>query len=104
MTGLKGCSNIWVHIYEEALFILDLLVSLSDPFSYPLIKVSAHQRVDHVDNELSRELGHLLWWRKIVFNLFKLISIAQKIFNGQPFKVRDGEMLSMVAFDILPLS
>ena len=58
--GLKGRSHIGIHVDEEVLLDLKLLVPIQNLFLDPLGEVYAEHGVNHISQPLPGQLGNLL--------------------------------------------
>ena len=63
--GIKYFCNLWINRYHEILLIFNLLVSLINLRSYPLIKSRTNNFVTNVNDPLLRYLMKLIWMRKV---------------------------------------
>ena len=79
----KCCSNLWIQVDHEVTFLCKLIITILDLLTDPLSEIIGTQRVYHVDKPLPRQLGHISFVRKIVFDLIKPSSIFENGIDGE---------------------
>ena len=62
-------SNLRVHLYEQLLFLSDLVVAQSDFFLHPITERLSNDCVDHVDEPLTWDFVHVTIVREVVRDL-----------------------------------
>ena len=91
--GLKGRSHGRIHVDEEVLLDLELLVPLQNLFLDPLGELSAEHGVNHISQPLPGKLGNLLAVRQIVH---EFRTTDRVLHHGL-----DGDSLILGAVDVL---
>ena len=95
--GLKGRSHIGIHVDEEVLLDLKLLVPIQNLFLDPLGEVYAEHGVNHISQPLTGKLGNLLAVGQIVHEFRTTDRVLHHGLDGESFILGAVDVLEAVA-------
>ena len=97
---LKDPSYFWIHLDIKVAFLSSLFMPSLDSCIDPIIKWLANQGINDVSNVLTRQLLQLgFHHRQRGHYIVILPGEIHQVMNGQPFKLRNNDMLDVLRFD-----
>ena len=95
--GLKGRSHIGIHVDEEVLLDLHLLIPLKNPRLDPLGELNTENGVNHISQPLTRQLGNLLAVGQIGHDFRATDCVLHHGLDGKSFILGAVDILEAVA-------
>jgi len=95
--GLKGRGHIGIHVDEEVLLDLHLLIPIKNPLLDPLGELNAEHGVNHIGQPLTRQLGNLLAVGQIGHDFGATNRVLHHGLDGESFILGAVDVLEAVA-------
>ena len=96
--GLKGRRHGGIHVDEEVLLDLELLIPLKDFGLDPLCKLSAKHCVNHISQPLSGQLGYLFTVGQIGHDIWATDRVLHHGFYRNPFILGAVDVFEVITF------
>ena len=71
----RSC-DLWVKVDHKVAFLCNLVIAIFHLLGYPLSKVVASKRVDHIYDPLARKLGYVSLIRQVLVDLLDHATIV----------------------------
>ena len=93
----RSC-DLWVKVDHEVAFLCNLFIAILDLLRDPLSEVVTSKRVDHVDDPLTRKLGHVALFRKVMLDLLDSASVREDGVDSESLVHGNMQVLRILRF------